>query len=809
MLPVLRQISSSLRILGATAIAGLNLYAQKAGVSALDGAHAAPLNEVRLLEGPFAQAQEWDHQYMLKLDPDRLLAPFRREAGMPKKADPYGNWESEGLDGHTAGHYLSALSFMYASTGDPELLKRLNYMVDELAQVQKANGDGYVGGVPGSKQFWAEIASGNVGAIRSKWVPWYNVHKTFAGLRDAWMVCGNAQAKTVLIGLADWTGNITAKLSDAQMQQMLEVEQGGMNEVLADVYEITGDKKYLDLGERFDHQAILKSLEAHQDRLDGLHANTQIPKVIGFQRIGELSDDSSMIEAAEFFWERVTQARSVAIGGNSTQEHFNPSDNFSSMLQNREGPETCNSYNMLRLTQALFDAAPKASYFDFAERVLYNHILTTIDQHGLVYFTPMRPGHYRTYSTAGESFWCCVGTGMENHGKYGGFIYSMAPDALYVNLFIPSVLTWREQGTTIRQETQFPEEPKSHFVISNSKPAKFTLNIRHPAWVKKGEFKILVNGVSQGDNSEPSTYVAITRTWQSGDAIDVSLPMHTSYERFPDGMDDVAFLKGPLVLASSLGHEDMPDLYAADGRWDHISERGALLPLDAAPFLVCANDAILESLRPVEGKSLTFTLGKSLLPEKYQSLELVPFYKLPDLRYVIYWQHLDPDTYRDKIDALHKEEAITVALIKNTIDDVLPGQQQPEVDHNFQGQGCNQGYFKERHWRDATGWFSYDLKAVPGQDAELAVTYWGGDRGRQFSISVNGQGVANVDLEGEKPAQFYTVTYPLPKTLLAAASQGLLTVKFAASPGSRAGGVFDVRLVKTELGDAVQSQANP
>lgn len=767
-------------------------------VSAQEQIQPLPLSEVRLLDSPFKQAQEQDRQYMLKLEPDRLLAPFRREAGLSKKAESYGNWENTGLDGHTAGHYLSALSFMYASTGDPEMLQRLNYMVAELADCQKANGDGYVGGIPGSKLFWASVASGNVSMSR-KWVPWYNLHKTFAGLRDAWLVCGNEQAKEVLILFSAWCANTVSKLSDDQMQQMLKTEHGGMNEVLADVCAITGDKKYLELAKRFDHQFILTPLEAGQDKLDGLHDNTQIPKIIGFRRIADLSDDpadQSLALAAKFFWETVTEHRSVAIGGSGTKEGFNPATNFTSVFMNREGPESCCSYNMLKLSQALFDSDPQARYFDFAERVLYNHILTSIDDHGFVYFTPMRPEHYRTYSTADQSFWCCVGTGMENHGKYGGYIYAQKPGALYINLFIPSELSWKERGVTLRQETKFPEELKTHLSLKMAKTSSFTIYVRHPVWVKKGVFQISINGTTQPDDSEPSSYVAIDRTWKDGDTIELTLPMETSFERFPDGLDDVAFLYGPIVLAAETGTHDMPGLQAGAGRWDHIAN-GSLVPLDQTPALVCAPDDIAKSIHPVPNKSLTFTLGSTIQPEKDRSLELVPFYRLADSRYVIYWQHFTPEQYQPKMGQIHAEEAIAVTLDQITVDRVAPGEQQPEADHHFQADNSATGYFKDRHWRDAKGSFSYDLKTVPNQPLSLAVTYWGGDKGRSFTILANDTKIADVSLNGEKPDDFEAINYPIPATLVSQAASGTLTIKFVAQPGSVAGGVFDIRLIKS------------
>ncbi len=430
---------------------------------------------------------------------DRLLAPYLREAGLETKAKPYGNWESSGLDGHTAGHYLSALSTMIASgadTPDGELKHRLDYMVSELGRCQKVSTDGYVGGVPGSAELWKAIAAGNVDTINRKWVPWYNLHKLYAGLRDAYWFAGNQQARKILVRCGDWCGQITAGLSEEQMQRMLGQEHGGMNEVLADIYAITGDEKYLRLAQRFNHQAVLDPLERHEDQLTGKHANTQIPKVVGLERIATLTGDTNADSGARFFWENVTGKRTVAFGGNSVSEHFNDPKNFSGMLESREGPETCNTYNMLRLTEELFASRPSAVYADYYERALYNHILASIntERPGYVYFTPIRPEHYRVYSQPDKCFWCCVGTGMENPGKYGEFIYAQATNGVYVNLFIASEINVTNLGLTLRQETIFPDEPRTRLTLKLKKSVAFTLFIRHPAWVATGEFSVKVNG---------------------------------------------------------------------------------------------------------------------------------------------------------------------------------------------------------------------------------------------------------------------------------------------------------------------------
>jgi len=465
-----------------------------------------PLQDVKLLDSPFLQAQQTDLHYILALNPDRLLAPFLREAGLTPKAPSYTNWENTGLDGHIGGHYLSALSMMYAATGDTAIYNRLNYMLDELYRAQQAVGTGFIGGTPGSLQLWKEIKAGNIRAggfdLNGKWVPLYNIHKTYAGLRDAYLYTGSDQARRMLIAFTDWMIDITSGLSDQQIQDMLRSEHSGLNETFADVAAITGDKKYLELARRFSHKIILDPLIKDKDRLTGMHANTQIPKVIGYKRIAELSQDDKnwnhaeeWDHAARFFWNTVVNNRSVCIGGNSVREHFHPADNFTSMINDVQGPETCNTYNMLRLTKMLYQNShnpcninePDPNYINYYERALYNHILASQepDKGGFVYFTPMRPGHYRVYSQPETSMWCCVGSGLENHTKYGEFIYAHQKDTLYVNLFIPSQLNWKEQGVILTQETRFPDDNKVTLRIDKASKKQRTLMIRIPEWANQ------------------------------------------------------------------------------------------------------------------------------------------------------------------------------------------------------------------------------------------------------------------------------------------------------------------------------------
>ncbi len=792
-------------ILGTTAAGTLAAQAAADPANRINPATPAqvyPLSAVRLLDnGPFAPAVAANREYLLALDTDRLIAPFRREAGLPVKAQPYGNWESSGLDGHTAGHYLSALAHMIAAgedTPDGQLRSRLTRMLAELQACQDAFGDGYLGGVPGSRELWRAIAGGDVAAINKKWVPWYNVHKTFAGLRDAYLEAGDQQARELLVRLGDWCVAVTSGLNDEQMQRMLGMEHGGMNESLADLYAITGDAKYLAAAKRFNHQAVLDPLIAHRDELTGKHANTQIPKVVGLERIATLTGDKAAESGARFFWENVTGQRSVAFGGNSVSEHFNDPKDFHGLLGHREGPETCNTYNMLRLTEQLFAGAPSAAYADFYERALYNHILASINpQHpGYVYFTPIRPAHYRVYSEVQNSFWCCVGTGMENPGKYGEFIYARAADGLYVNLFIASELTAPEFGLSLRQETAFPDEETSRFTLMLAAPRTFTLHMRVPGWVGQGAFSVKINGEAVAVDAKPSSYVPLRREWKNGDCVEIALPMRTTVEQLPDGSPWYAILRGPLVLAAPSGTWDMTGLRADDSRMAHVAA-GPVLPLDQAPSLL-ADAATIPSkvvADPAAGP-LHFRLVDIVEPAAPQGVPLVPFFRLHDSRYQMYWETTTRESLAARKEQLAAAERALAAREAATLDRVSPGEQQPEVEHAYRGEETESGLHNGRHWRHGK-MIEYTLNTRGEKNVALSVTYSGSDSGRQFDIFANGVLVATQDLVAERIGEFVDKQYPIPAAALASASDGRITIRFVAKK-VLAGGLFDVRLLRTE-----------
>ena len=763
-----------------------------------------PLGDVTLLDGPLKKARDLNIKTLLQYDCDRLLAPYLKEAGLTPKAKSYPNWD--GLDGHVGGHYLTAMA-INAATGDKACRERMEYFISELQACADANaknhpewGKGYVGGVPGSDRIWSNYKKGDFGAYSGAWVPYYNIHKMYAGLRDAWVYCGNEQAKQLFLGFCDWAIDLTAGLSDAQVERTLHTEHGGMNEVLADAYAITGDKKYLDAAKRFSHHRLLVPLSQRQDCLDNMHANTQVPKVVGFERIAELSGDETYHNASIYFWDIVTGERSLAFGGNSRREHFPSKEACMDFINDIDGPETCNTNNMLKLTEELHRRNPEARFADYYELATFNHILSS--QHpehgGYVYFTPARPRHYRNYSAPNEAMWCCVGTGMENHGKFGQFIYTHVGDALYVNLFVASELNWREKGLTLRQETAFPYAETSRITITNGK-GEFPLLVRYPGWVKPSSFEVKVNGQPVQIITGPSSYITINRKWKKGDIIDITFPMHNSIKYLPNEPQYIAMMHGPIMLAAKTGTEDLAHLIADDSRFGQYAS-GKKLPINEAPILVNDNlEDIANQLQPIAGKPLHFTLSTKM--ENAIHSEIQPFFEIHDARYMMYWLALSEENYKGYLDDLAKKEQERQALEARTVDKVQPGEQQPEADHFMETDRSQVGNTNDVFFRDASDshYFSYLMQTGGQTDLSLRLKYWGvGEwKSHEFDIFVDDVLVKEVNNTGKyRISEFKYETYPVPAELLKDKKQ--VRVKFVAKPRKQIGEIYEVRLVKGE-----------
>ena len=764
-----------------------------------------PLGDITLLDGPLKHARDLNVQVLLKYDCDRMLAPYRKEAGLQPRKPSYPNWD--GLDGHVGGHYLSALA-INAATGNEECRKRMEYMISELQLVLDANNQrpeawchNYIGGVPNSAKMWTAFSKGDFGPYFGTWAPFYNIHKMYAGLRDAWLYCGNEQAKNLFLKFCDWAVDITRDLNDEQMEKMLGNEHGGMNEVLADAYAITGEQKYLDCARRFSHRKLLLPLENGKDCLDNLHANTQIPKVIGYQRIAELAHDVQYHNASEYFWEIVTRQRSLALGGNSRREHFPTKENCIDYINDIDGPESCNTYNMLKLTEDLNRVKPNGMYGDFYETAMFNHILSAQHpQHGgYVYFTPARPRHYRNYSAPNEAMWCCVGTGMEDHGKYGQFVWThdkgvkAEDDALYVNLFVASELNWKDRKMVIRQQTAFPYAESSVVEVAKGK-GTFILKVRKPSWCEN----FTVKGVGfDADSYEENGFVCMKRKWKKGDQVKISMPMHAYIKPMINVPQYVAIMYGPILLGMKTGTEDMRGLIADDSRFGQYAG-GKKLALDEAPILLPKHlDDIAKDLKPIPGKPLHFKLATHM--ENAIEGELQPFFEIHDSRYMMYWLALGENDYKAYMQKLADEEKARQALEARTVDKVNPGEQQPETDHRMETDDSNKGNTEGIFFRDAKDghYFSYLMQTKGETNLSLQLKFWGQDEWRtsEFDIYFNDKLLCSVNNSHRwRTTQFKTVDYAIPSEFVKGKKE--IRVKFVAHKGKQVGQIYGVRLVK-------------
>lgn len=764
-----------------------------------------PLGDITLLDGPLKHARDLNVQVLLKYDCDRMLAPYRKEAGLQPRKPSYPNWD--GLDGHVGGHYLSALA-INAATGNEECRKRMEYMISELQLVLDANNQrpeawchNYIGGVPNSAKMWTAFSKGDFGPYFGTWAPFYNIHKMYAGLRDAWLYCGNEQAKNLFLKFCDWAVDITRDLNDEQMEKMLGNEHGGMNEVLADAYAITGEQKYLDCARRFSHRMLLVPLENGKDCLDNMHANTQIPKVIGYQRIAELAHDVQYHNASEYFWEIVTRQRSLALGGNSRREHFPTKENCIDYINDIDGPESCNTYNMLKLTEDLNRVKPNGMYGDFYETAMFNHILSAQHpQHGgYVYFTSARPRHYRNYSAPNEAMWCCVGTGMEDHGKYGQFVWThdkgvkAEDDALYVNLFVASELNWKDRKMVIRQQTAFPYAETSVVEVAKGK-GTFILKVRKPSWCEN----FTVKGVGfDADSYEENGFVCMKRKWKKGDQVKISMPMHAYIKPMINVPQYVAIMYGPILLGMKTGTEDMRSLIADDSRFGQYAG-GKKLALDEAPILLPKHlDDIAKNLKPVPGKPLHFKLATHM--ENTIDGELQPFFEIHDSRYMMYWLALGENDYKAYMQKLADEEKARQALEARTVDKVNPGEQQPETDHRMETDDSNKGNTEGIFFRDAKDghYFSYLMQTKGETNLSLQLKFWGQDEWRtsEFDIYIDNQLLTSVNNSHRwRTTQFKTVDYAIPSEFVKGKKE--IRVKFVAHKGKQVGQIYGVRLVK-------------
>jgi DUF1680 family protein len=761
-----------------------------------DAARPLPLDAVRLTGGPLKHAQDLNAAYLLALEPDRMLAFYRKRAGLAPKAEPYGGWDGDGrnLTGHIAGHYLSGVSLMWAATGDVRFKERADYIVKELKDVQDKHGDGYLSALEGGREAFAELSKGTIRSaafdLNGQWSPWYTLHKTYAGLRDAYRYAGNRTALAVEVKFAQWADGVLAPLSGAQLQQMLNTEFGGMNEVLADLYADTGDRRWLALSHKFDHRAVLDPLTRGEDRLNGLHGNTQVPKAVGSAARYTYTGDRDDRAAATFFWDRVVGHHTFATGGHGKDEYFREPDRLSNIIDGRTS-ETCNVYNMLKLTRRLFALEPNIKYAEFQEQALFNHILGSIDpvEGAMCYMVPVGRAVRREYQDMSRSFTCCVGSGMESHALHGLGLYYESGDRLWVNLYVPSTAKWGAAAVQLEMDTTFPEGESATLKLTAATPRTFTLALRRPSWAGKG-FAVRVNGVTVNGLPQPASYVELKRTWRTGDTVSLTLPKALRVDTLPDNRRRAAIMWGPLVLAGDLGPE--PPRGAGRG----LNADGSALAEEprsiASPVLVSAERPVSEWLKPVAGKPGTF---KSEGVGRDRDVELVPFYRLHHRTYAAYWDLFTPPEYEERTAEITAERERLRKLEAATVSFVQPGEAQAEKDVNQLGEETTIVRVDGRPGRRAAKWFSWDLPVDAASSNTLIVTYHRDNRRlRTFEILVDGQRIAEQTLDQSSEPRFFDVEYQLAPAVVAGKQK--ITVRFQATNGNETGAVFGARVIR-------------
>ena len=755
-------------------------------------ARPLPLQTVRLTAGPLKHAQDLEFEYLLALEPDRMLAYLRRSAKLEPKAQGYGGWDGDGrqLTGHIAGHYLSGVSLAYAATGDARYKDRADYIVNELKLIQDAQGDGYVGALmdrdrTDGKSLFQQLSKGIIRSggfdLNGMWSPWYVQHKIFAGLRDAYRYTGNRTALDVEIKFAGWAESILAPLTDEQIQRMLATEFGGMNEVLADLYADTGDRRWLGLAGKFHHVLIIDRLAQQQDILPGIHGNTQIPKLYGALKLYLYTGDQTEGAAAKYFWNEVTQHHTFATGGNTRNEYFGQPDHLSDMIDGRTA-ETCNIYNMIKMARTLFSLQTDIRNADYQERALFNHILASQDPDDgrVCYMVPVGRGVQHEYQGKFQSFTCCVGSAMESHALHADGLYYESADKLWVNIYAPSTAQWKAAGVKLDVTTDLPIGQSASIKLTPQAPRKFTLALRRPYWAGAG-FSVKVNGAVLKTAAPADSYVEIARTWKAGDTVELVLPKTLRKEALPDNPNRFAVMWGPLVLAGDLGPE---------------AARGAA-PAEA-PVLVAPEEPLANWLKPVAGKPGTFhTAGVGLK----EDIDFRPFYELPRRRYAVYWDMYSPTEWSKKEAEYKAREEKQKKLEAATVGFAQPGQMQAERDANQQGEGSSPVRVENRFGRNATKWFSFDLPVDASHPLTLLVTFSNDNPGpTNCTVMVDG---AKLGEQGgarrspEQPVRFFDVEYPIPAT--AVAGKQKVTVRFEAVNARSTPSVFGVRVVRSDL----------
>lgn len=805
------------------------------------------LQQVSLLPGVFKEAQDLNYSVLLQYDVDRLLTPFVRQAGLSNTNDEnnrYYQWAFEhpafenfawnpsmAMDGHITGHYLSALSLAYASCHDAvvrsQLKERLDYMVAVMKDCQNVfakDGSGlrgFIGGNP-DNEIWKTLYSGDYRIYnqRGNWVPLYCAHKTLAGLRDAYIYGENADAKEMFRQMCDWSiALVRLFTTDIMEMQILQWEPGAINEVLADAYVMFGDSKYLKAAEKYSHQIMIENMNAdtNHEFLDVKQTNESTAKFVGFARIDEVKGDQRYRKASRLYWADVAQRRASAIGGVGVGSYFAPKGSDYKYVEEGDGPESCTSYNMLKLTERIFSDSRHPAYSEYYEKTLLNHILATLDPQtgGYGFYTSLRPESYHIYSTPNEAMWCCVGTGMENPSKFGEFIYTAASDTLFVNLFIASELNDKTYG--LRQETNFPYGNKSKITVT--KAGNYTIAVRHPAWTTN-KYNIMVNGKApKGFNPDAirrgeMMYISCGKSWKPGDEIEITFPMSIGVDPCP-GSSYISFSYGPMVLAAVTSstekgsdiYEELSNEYAGAGRRDNSpASRMKSRSLAYAPMLICDQQEIPSRLKVKDAKTYTFSIDVHAPGSPWKEVEIRPFFSIHHQRYTIYFNQQTESAFMRS--PIYKSELRNIEIEEATFDKIDIGNEANESKHKLStSETVTGGSLNEEFFRDCqpSQWIEFEFDCEKAsqsiQSARDSVTllcrFYVNDRGRECAISVDGEPIATYKVPSNKAAAGKEKFYDQPINIPAWAVQGKKTirVRYAASNGFSPK-LFFVRLMK-------------
>ncbi len=778
-----------------TCLSALLLAASPAPVSAEPTA-AFPLDRTRLTGGVLRDMQELHRKGMVgQLDPDKLLYKFRENAGLPQPegiTGGYGSWDDHFIAGHYGGHYLSAASRMFASTGDTSFRDKAIHMVKVLAECQQKLGGGYLSAFPEAKFDHLEKYP-HGGSVE-----YYTIHKILAGLVDVAVICQDDSAYQVASRMADHFAARMARLTPEQIEKLLRTdytgnpvnEFGGMSEALVDLYLLArerGDAKasrHLDFARFFIRDWLVDPLLRGEDKLNGLHGNTHAAQVSGIAKFALVTGSQREANAAKQFWKFVTQDHSFVNGSNSFHEKLRePGTEVAGTgvaTLTALTSESCNSHNMLKLSRSLMEISPDPAVADFHENALFNHLVATVaPDHGKVtYYLSMRPGDYRVHVPDPV---CCQGTGIELAGRLAEGLYSHRGKELWVHGYAASTLDWRENGLRLTQETRYPEDGAIRIRITSKTPTQATLHLRIPGWVD-APVPVLLNGQSWS-MGEPGTYLALSREWRQDDELSLEFPMKLRVRHARDDRSVVSFFHGPLLLAGALGREGMPESDVSG----HMALENA--PTWPVPLRITPNPEQADfPIQRVAGTPNSYEARLTDPRTRQQvTVRLDPFFRVHHQRYALYWKSMTAQAF--------ETHAAAVAANPSQADSFI-GKPDREQAAQFQGENSSSGTFQGRHWRDATagGWFSYRL-AIPAQEnLKLVCTYWGGESTRrEFEILVEGQKIATQVLENNQPGTFFDVAYHLPDELLY--GRQFVTIRFQGKPGSQAGGLFGIRLL--------------